>query len=254
MISGARSPTTSGCSRSDRVNGRRRMVAAVWAAALAVGAVLTPHPAAAAGLHGVRLDWPWALPFAGLLLSIATGPLLFPRIWHSHYGKIAFMWSALTLVPLAALHGFPVAVAGLVHAMLAEYLSFIVLLFALYVVAGGILVTGNLRGTPIVNTAILALGTVIASIVGTTGAAMILIRPLIRANAARLNNVHVVVFFIFLVANIGGALSPPRAPPPFVGVLPRRDLFLAAPPPSPPHPPVAPPAPPGLPRPALSPP
>src|SRR5712672_3066894 len=171
MISGARSPATSGCSRSDRVNGRRRMVAAVWAAALAVGAVLTPHPAAAAGLHGVRLDWPWALPFAGLLLSIATGPLLFPRIWHGHYGKIAFMWSALTLVPLAALHGFPVAVAGLVHAMLAEYLSFIVLLFALYVVAGGILVTGNLRGTPWVNAAILGLGTLMASVVGTTGAA-----------------------------------------------------------------------------------
>ena len=83
--------------------------------------------------------------------------------------------------------------------MLAEYLSFIVLLFALYVVAGGILVTGNLRGTPLVNTAILAFGTMIASVVGTTGAAMILVRPLIRANADRLNNVHVMVFFIFLV-------------------------------------------------------
>src|SRR6267154_1517081 len=225
MISGARSPATSGCSRSDRVNGRRRMVAAVWAAALAVGAVLTPHPAAAAGLHGVRLDWPWALPFAGLLLSIATGPLLFPRIWHGHYGKIAFMWSALTLVPLAALRGIPVAVAGLVHAMLAEYLSFIVLLFALYVVAGGILVTGNLRGTPWVNAAILGLGTLMASIVGTTGAAMILIRPLLRANAARLVNVHVVVFFIFLVANIGGALSPLGDPPLFVGFLRGVDFF-----------------------------
>ena len=201
------------------------MVAAVWAAALAVGAVLTPHPAAAAGLHGVRLDWPWALPFAGLLLSIATGPLLFPRIWHGHYGKIAFMWSALTLVPLAALHGFPVAVAGLVHAMLAEYLSFIVLLFALYVVAGGILVTGNLRGTPWVNAAILGLGTLMASVVGTTGAAMILIRPLLRANAARLVNVHVVVFFIFLVANIGGALSPLGDPPLFIGFLRGVDFF-----------------------------
>ena len=81
------------------------------------------------------------------------------------------------------------------------------LLFALYVVAGGILVTGSLRGTPLVNTAILTFGTMIASVVGTTGAAMILIRPLIRANADRLNNVHVMIFFIFLVANIGGALS-----------------------------------------------
>src|SRR5712671_7650057 len=117
MISGARSPATSGCSRSDRVNGRRRMVAAVWAAALAVGAVLTPYPAAAAGLHGVRLDWPWALPFAGLLLSIAIGPLLFPRVWHGHYGKIAFVWATLTMAPLAALRGIPEAVAALVHAL-----------------------------------------------------------------------------------------------------------------------------------------
>src|SRR3981081_1232971 len=218
MISGARSLAISGCSRSNGVNGRRRTVA-VCAAALAVGTVLAPHPAAAAGLDGARLGWPWALPFVGLLLSIATGPLLFPRIWHGHYGKIAFMWSALTLVPLAALRGIPVALAGLIHAMLAEYLSFIALLFALYVVAGGILVTGNRRGPPWGNGAILGLGTLMASIVGTPGAAMILIRPLLRANAARLVNVHVVVLFIFLLANIGGALSPLGAPPLFVCFL-----------------------------------
>ena len=159
-------------------------------------------------LDGTALRWPWALPFIGILLTIATGPLLFPRLWHHHYGKLAFVWGALTLAPLAALHGAPAAFAAFVHAMLAEYLSFIVLLFALYVVAGGILVTGNLRGTPLVNTAILTFGTMIASVVGTTGAAMILVRPLIRANADRLSNVHVIVFFIFLVANIGGALSP----------------------------------------------
>jgi Na+/H+ antiporter NhaD/arsenite permease-like protein len=203
----------------------RRTVKAIGAGVLAAGAVLAPQAAAAAALDGAGMGWPWALPFVGLLLSIATGPLLFPRIWHGHYGKIAFMWSTLTLAPLAALQGIPVAVAGLVHAMLAEYLSFIVLLFALYVVAGGILVTGNLRGTPWVNTAILGLGTLMASIVGTTGAAMILIRPLLRANAARLVNVHVVVFFIFLVANIGGALSPLGDPPLFVGFLRGVDFF-----------------------------
>ncbi|HUI98074.1 MAG TPA: sodium:proton antiporter [Xanthobacteraceae bacterium] len=184
-----------------------------------------PQAAAAASLDGSSLRWPWALPFLGLLLSIATGPLLFARFWHAHYGKIAFVWSALTLAPLAALYGIPVAAAEFVHAMLAEYLSFIVLLFALYVVAGGILVTGNLRGTPWVNAAILALGTAMASIVGTTGAAMILIRPLLRANAARLANAHVVVFFIFLVANIGGALSPLGDPPLFVGFLHGVDFF-----------------------------
>ena len=176
-------------------------------------------------LDGTALRWPWALPFIGILLTIATGPLLFPRLWHHHYGKLAFVWSALTLAPLAALHGAPAAFAAFVHAMLAEYLSFIVLLFALYVVAGGILVTGNLRGTPLVNTAILTFGTMIASVVGTTGAAMILVRPLIRANADRLSNVHVIVFFIFLVANIGGALSPLGDPPLFVGFLHGVDFF-----------------------------
>ncbi len=184
--------------------------------------------AAAPALDGTSLRWPWALPFIGILLTIATGPLLFPRIWHHHYGKLAFVWSVLTVAPLAALYGTPTAFAAFVHAMLAEYLSFIVLLFALYVVAGGILVTGNLRGTPLVNTAILTIGTLIASVVGTTGAAMILIRPLIRANAARLHNVHVFVFFIFLVANIGGALSPLGDPPLFVGFLHGVDFFWTA--------------------------
>jgi Na+/H+ antiporter NhaD/arsenite permease-like protein len=137
-------------------------------------------------------------------------------------------WSVLTLAPLAVFYGASSAVAALVHAVLAEYLSFIVLLFALYVVAGGILVTGNLRGTPLVNTGMLAFGTLIASVVGTTGAAMILVRPLIHANAARLHNVHVIVFFIFLVANIGGALSPLGDPPLFVGFLHGVDFFWPA--------------------------
>src|SRR5438876_5079578 len=194
-------------------------------AVLIAMAVLGPDAAAAAALDGAGLRWPWALPFAGILLTIAAAPLLVPRLWHRHYGKLAFVWGTLTLAPLAALHGVPAAVAALVHAVLAEYMSFIVLLFALYVVAGGILVTGNLRGTPLVNTAILAFGTAIASVVGTTGAAMILIRPLIRANAARLNNAHVVVFFIILVANVGGALSPLGDPPLFIGFLHGVDFF-----------------------------
>jgi Na+/H+ antiporter NhaD/arsenite permease-like protein len=199
----------------------RRILLALFAGLIA----LAPGVARAAALDGATLRWPWALPFIGILLTIATGPLLFPRLWHRHYGKLAFAWGTLTVAPLAAIYGTPTAIAAFVHEMLTEYLSFIVLLFSLYVVAGGILVTGNLRGTPLVNTAILAFGTAIASVVGTTGAAMILIRPLIRANAARLNNVHVVVFFIFLVANIGGALSPLGDPPLFVGFLHGVDFF-----------------------------
>ncbi len=185
-----------------------------------VVALAIPQAAHAAdGLDGTALKWPWALPFLGILLTIATGPLLFKSIWHHHFGKIALGWSAALLLPLGAIYGAPVALAAFVHAALLEYMSFIILLFALYVVAGGILVTGNLRGTPLVNTAMLALGTLIASLVGTTGAAMILIRPLLRANEHRASYAHVVVFFIFLVCNIGGALTPLGDPPLFIGFL-----------------------------------
>jgi Na+/H+ antiporter NhaD/arsenite permease-like protein len=180
---------------------------------------LLPQAAEAAALDGAAMRWPWALPFLGILLTIATGPLLFKRLWHDHYGKIAAAWALITLLPIALVYGPGTALDSLLHAMLAEYMSFIALLFALYVVAGGILVTGDLRGTPAVNTAILAFGTAIASVVGTTGAAMILIRPLLRANEKRPRNVHVAVFFIFLVANVGGALTPLGDPPLFVGFL-----------------------------------
>lgn len=180
---------------------------------------------AATELPGAAMGWPWALPFIAVLLSIATGPLLFARIWHHHYGKIAGFWAVLVLAALALAFGPEAAAAALVHSMLAEYMSFILLLFALFTVAGGILVTGNVHGTPARNTAMLALGTVMASFVGTTGAAMILIRPLLRANDERQHNVHVVVFFIFLVANIGGALTPLGDPPLFVGFLRGVDFF-----------------------------
>jgi Na+/H+ antiporter NhaD/arsenite permease-like protein len=196
------------------------------AALLAI--VLLPQDARAATLDGAAMGWPWALPFIGILLSIAAGPLLFPKAWHRHYGKIAAGWALLTLLPIALVHGAAAMLAAFVHAVLAEYLSFIVLLFALYTVAGGILVTGSRRGTPATNTGVLALGTLFASLVGTTGAAMILIRPLIRANAARQYNAHVFVFFIILVANVGGALTPLGDPPLFVGFLRGVDFFWTA--------------------------
>jgi Na+/H+ antiporter NhaD/arsenite permease-like protein len=210
--------------------GRGKVVIAMYARriALLIVAGLAPDTAHAAGLDGATLSWPWALPFAGILLTIALAPLVIRRVWHHHYGKFAFAWAALTLAPLAALRGGDTALAALVHALLGDYLGFIAILFALYVVAGGIVVSGTVRGTPLVNALTLAFGTLIASIVGTTGAAMILIRPLIRANAARLHNVHVVVFFIFLVGNIGGALSPLGDPPLFIGFLNGVDFFWPA--------------------------
>jgi Na+/H+ antiporter NhaD/arsenite permease-like protein len=170
-------------------------------------------------LDGASLAWPWALPFLGILLSIAAGPLLFAKVWHAHYGKIVLAWAVLTLVPLAIVHGSAPALATVLQVLLSDYVSFILLLFVLYTVAGGILISGRIRTRPWTNLGILALGTALASFVGTTGASLILVRPLIRANAWRRHNVHVVVFFIFLAGNIGGALTPLGDPPLFVGFL-----------------------------------
>ncbi|OAJ57673.1 sodium:proton antiporter [Paraburkholderia ginsengiterrae] len=178
-----------------------------------------PQPASAAMLDGATLSALWGLPFAGVLLSIAIFPLIAPAFWHYHFGKIAAAWALVFLVPFALSFGTGVAFGALVHALLEEYVPFIVLLTALYTVAGGICVRGNLHGTPRLNTAILALGTLLASFMGTTGAAMLLIRPLLRANDNRKHVVHVVVFFIFLVANAGGSLSPLGDPPLFLGFL-----------------------------------
>jgi Na+/H+ antiporter NhaD/arsenite permease-like protein len=201
----------------------RRLTVAFHALLLFVGCA--GEASAAETLPGEAMGWPWALPFVAVLLSIALGPLCMPRLWHRHYGKIGALWAAITVLAIAFAFGPEAAAASFVHVMLAEYVSFILLLFALYVVAGGILVRGNLSGTPLTNTGMLAFGTAIASFVGTTGAAMIMIRPLIRANDQRPYNVHVFVFFIFLVANIGGALSPLGDPPLFVGFLRGVDFF-----------------------------
>ena len=187
--------------------------------------VLFPQSADAATLDGTAMHWPFALPFIGLLLSIATGPLLFPKVWHHHYGKIAAGWAIVTLGSIWWLVGGAGTLAAVVHALLGEYMSFILLLFSLYTVAGGIVVSGDIRGSPLSNTVIMSLGTVMASIVGTTGASMILIRPLIRANLSRPHNRHVIIFFIILVANVGGALSPLGDPPLFVGFLNGVDFF-----------------------------
>ena len=186
---------------------------------------LFPNLALAADLDGAQLSVLWAIPFIGLLLSIAVWPLLFAHFWHAHFGKIAIVWGAAFLLPFAAVFGTHTALVGIVHALLAEYIPFIALLTALFVVAGGICVRGNLHGTPALNTGLLALGTFLASFMGTTGASMLLIRPLIRANDNRKHAVHIVVFFIFLVANAGGALTPLGDPPLFLGFLKGVDFF-----------------------------
>ncbi|BAN23753.1 sodium:proton antiporter [Caballeronia insecticola] len=193
----------------------RRIVSGAVFAALA----LVNAPAVAATLDGTKLSAAWGIPFAGVLLSIAVFPLVAPRLWHHHFGKIAAAWALAFLVPFAFAFGAATAGGVLIHAMLEEYVPFIILLAALFTVAGGICVRGNLHGSARLNTGILALGAGLASIMGTTGAAMLLIRPLLRANDNRKHAVHVVVFFIFLVANAGGSLTPLGDPPLFLGFL-----------------------------------
>jgi Na+/H+ antiporter NhaD/arsenite permease-like protein len=168
---------------------------------------------------GGTLGLVWALPFVGLLLTIALAPLLAPHVWHRHYGRIAALWAIAFVLPFAVVHGLAAATYAVLGAFFLEYLPFVVLLGALYTVAGGVRLTGTLRGTPAVNTLLLLAGTLIASVIGTTGAAMLLVRPLIRANRRRRHVRHVFVFFIILVANIGGALSPLGDPPLFLGFL-----------------------------------
>ena len=156
--------------------------------------LLVTGPALAADFDGGSLSPLWGVPFAGILLSIALMPLLAPSFWHHHYGKVSAAWALAFLLPFAALHGPALAGTQLMHALVAEYIPFIVLLTTLFTVAGGIHIRGNLHGAPGLNTAILAIGAVLASFMGTTGASMLLIRPLIRANDNRVHRVHVVVF------------------------------------------------------------
>ena len=158
------------------------------------------------------------IPFACMLLSIALWPLLMPDFWHHHFGKISGFWAATLAIPfLIAFKGD--ALYEILHIILADYVPFIILLWSLYTVSGGILLRGTLRGTPVVNVVILIIGTILASWMGTTGAAMLLIRPLLRANSHRKNRTFMVVFFIFLVANTGGSLTPLGDPPLFLGFL-----------------------------------
>jgi len=153
-----------------------------------------------------------------MLLSIALMPLLLPNFWHHHFGKVSAFWAASLGIPFLWIFKGD-AFYEILHIVLADYVPFIILLWSLYTISGGILLRGSLRGTPIVNTTILIIGAVLASWMGTTGAAMLLIRPLLRANNYRKNRTFMVVFFIFLVANVGGSLTPLGDPPLFLGYL-----------------------------------
>jgi Na+/H+ antiporter NhaD/arsenite permease-like protein len=195
--------------------------------AVAVMTVATPLLAAEEGGHGgdhggvdlgaVLPLWS-VVPFVGILLSIAIFPLVAGEFWHHHFPKVSAAWALMFAIPfILAYHGQ--AVYEILHIYIIDYIPFIILLWALFTVAGGILIRGSFNGTPVMNLVLLVVGTVIASWVGTTGAAMLLIRPVLRANARRRFKVHTIVFFIFLVANIGGSLTPLGDPPLFLGFL-----------------------------------
>ena len=161
----------------------------------------------------------WSIvPFAGILLSIALMPLILPRFWHHHFPRVSVFWAILFALPFIYFFKF-VAIHEILHIIIIDYIPFILLLWALFTVSGGIYVKGSLKGTPAVNTGILLIGTIFASVIGTTGASMLLIRPILRSNAWRVHKVHTIVFFIFLVSNIGGSLTPLGDPPLFLGFL-----------------------------------
>ena len=178
----------------------------------------TPVIAAHGSLGHELSEWT-VLPFVALLLCIAVLPLAAPHWWEHNKNK--GIVAAVLGIPLAAYLAISFGSDGqgeLLHAA-KDYVSFICLLGSLYVISGGVFVRGSLDGTPLLNTALLALGAVLASFVGTTGASVLLIRPLLRANQPRQKKAHIVVFFIFVVSNCGGLLTPLGDPPLFIGFL-----------------------------------
>ena len=188
---------------------------------LIISLILAPELVNASGVEGtpqVELSILWVLPFVGILLSIAIFPLV-----NSHFWEKNLWWISLGIfcLPMAIIFSFFMGehLRELTFEKGLEYLSFIILLLSLFTISGGILIKGALKGTPIVNSIFLLIGSIIASFIGTTGASMLLIRPLLRANENRKRKAHIVIFFIFLVSNLGGLLTPLGDPPLFLGYL-----------------------------------
>jgi len=176
-------------------------------------------------LNGAGLSAYWALPFLGMILSIAIFPLVLADFWSKHYGKVSAAWAAITLIGLGFTLGFGVSLRALIIVMFEQFFPFIFLLLSLFTITGGINLKGDLIGNPRLNTFILLIGAILASWLGTTGAAVLLIRPLISANNWRIHRVHTIIFFIFIVANIGGSLTPIGNPPLLMGFISKVPFF-----------------------------
>ncbi len=175
--------------------------------------------------EGDSLSLWWILPFVGLILSIAFVPLFANDFWHKHYGKVTLFWSLIFFIPVMIFYGRTTGLVVFTDTLISEYIPFILLLFTLFTLSGGIQITGHFAASPAFNSLLLIIGTLLASIMGTTGASMLLIRPLLIANQHRKHRTHLVIFFIFLVANIGGGLTPLGDPPLFLGFLAGVDFF-----------------------------
>ncbi|MDO4170085.1 MAG: sodium:proton antiporter [Lachnospiraceae bacterium] len=157
------------------------------------------------------------IPFAGLLLCIAILPLVKEEWWEKHKPMVVAMWSLLFVIPFAVLYGVGIATETVLECLINDYLTFIVLLFGLFCVAGNITMEGDLAGSPRVNIILLTIGTLLSSVIGTTGSSMLMVRPVIKMNSWRKRRAHIMVFFIFLVSNIGGCLTPIGDPPLLMG-------------------------------------
>lgn len=177
------------------------------------------------GIEAHSLSIIWVLPFVGMLLSLALMPVIAPNFWHHHDGKLALCWSCLVIIPMFILHGLDATIHEILHVFLSEYIPFIIVLGTLYVITGGICFQLRWPGTPKTNTILLLAATLVASWIGTTGAAMLFIRPLIRINSWRNKKTHLIIFFIILVCNLGGCLTALGDPPLFLGFLLGVDFF-----------------------------
>jgi len=176
-------------------------------------------------LDGSTLSFIWSLPFVGIILSIAIIPLLAPNFWSKHYGKVSLFWALTIVLSVAYIKGIGVSLHTFAEVMFDQFLPFIFLLLALFTITGGIKIRGSLKGTPRFNTIILALGALMSSWLGTTGAAILFIRPLLKANQHRHNKIHTIIFFIFIVGNIGGSLTPIGNPPLLMGFISKIPFF-----------------------------
>ena len=163
------------------------------------------------------MDLYLCIPFVGILLCIAVMPLVKPHWWESHQPHVVALWSALFIIPFALLHGAGGATEIVLECLVNDYLTFIVLLFGLFCVSGNITMEGDFAGSPRVNILLLTIGTLLSSVIGTTGSSMLMVRPMIKMNSWRKHRTHIMVFFIFLVSNIGGCLTPIGDPPLLMG-------------------------------------